>query len=103
LRAGQRIALDVTLRQTVPGAEGCQADVRLQYPMKKPVFWIIAVATEYYGLLAVKCVTVAKTLTVRLEFTLPDEGEYQLELRVNCDSYMGLAQCIDLDKIYVNN
>jgi pre-mRNA-splicing helicase BRR2 len=71
--------------------------------MKKPVYWMVAIRTMNWDTLAMKCVTVAKTLTVILEFTLPDEGEYELELRVDCDSYFGLDQCIELDTIYVDN
>jgi hypothetical protein len=100
LTDGERIILEVTLRQTAPGAEGCQADVRLSHPMKKPVYWMVAITTDYgWDTLAMKCVTVTKMLTVRLEFKLPNEGEYQLQLRVDCDSYRGLAQDVDLDKI----
>jgi hypothetical protein len=71
--------------------------------MKKSVFWMVYIMTKGWDTLAMKCVSVAKTLTVRLEFALPNKGEYQLELHVDCDSYMGLAQYIDLETIYVNN
>jgi hypothetical protein len=71
--------------------------------MKKPVYWMVDIETENGDVLATTFVTVAKALTVRLEFTLPEEGENQLYLRVDCDSYKGLAQCIGLDKIYIDN
>jgi hypothetical protein len=100
LRVGERIILEVTLRQTTPGAERCQADVRLQHPVKKPVYWMVHIMTKG-DVLAMAVVTVAKMLTVRLEFTLPEEGEYELKLRVECDSYKGLDQHMELDKIYV--
>jgi hypothetical protein len=103
LRAGERMILEVTLRQTVPGAERCEADVRLQHPMKKPVYWMVAIMTKQDYVLAMALVTVAKTLAVRLEFTLPEEGKYELVLAVDCDSYVGLSQCIDLDKIVVRS
>jgi pre-mRNA-splicing helicase BRR2 len=71
--------------------------------MKKPVNWRVAVMPEYEDFLAMELVTVAKALTVRLEFTLPEEGEYELVLRVDCDSYFGLSQCIWLDEIVVRS
>jgi hypothetical protein len=71
--------------------------------MKKPVYWMVAIMTADQDTLAQRFVTVAKTLTVRLEFTLAKEGEYQLRLHVDCDSYMGLTQFINLGKFYVDN
>jgi hypothetical protein len=103
LRAGKRIILEVTLHQTAPGAEGCQADVRLQHPMKKPVYWAVAIMTKLKHFLAMALVTVARTLAVRLEFTLPKEGQYELDLWVDCDSYMGLGRTIRLDEIVVRS
>jgi pre-mRNA-splicing helicase BRR2 len=69
--------------------------------MKKPVYWMVAIMTKGNNVLAMALVTVARTLAVRLEFTLPEEGQYELDLTVNCDSYRGLGQDVDLDKIYV--
>jgi pre-mRNA-splicing helicase BRR2 len=67
--------------------------------MKKPVYWMVSIETGDYEVVAMAFVTVAKTLAVRLEFTLPEEGEYELELWVDCDSYMGLRKYIDLETI----
>jgi hypothetical protein len=69
--------------------------------MKKPVYWIVYIMVEEEDVLAMALVTVAKTLAVRLEFTLLEEGQYELELWVDCDSYMGLGGCVDLGTIYV--
>jgi pre-mRNA-splicing helicase BRR2 len=71
--------------------------------MKKPVYWMVSIEIENGDVLAMAFVTVAKALAVRLEFTLPDEGEYELVLLVDCDSYMGLGQYMDLETIYVDN
>jgi hypothetical protein len=98
---GKRVILEGTLRQTTPGAKGGHADVRLQHPMKKPVYWMVAIMTKQGDVLAMALVTVASILAVRLEFTLPGEGPYELELCVDCDSYMGLKQYIKLDEIAV--
>jgi hypothetical protein len=100
LRAGEQIILEVTLRQTVPGAEGCQVDVWNHHPWKRPVKWWIGVLAR--GYVASEYVTVPKVLTVRLEFILP-QGTHELGLLVNCDSYMGLEQIIGLGKIVVSS
>jgi pre-mRNA-splicing helicase BRR2 len=73
--------------------------------MKKPVCWMLAIMTENEDedVLATALVTVAKTLAVRLEFTLPEEGKYELLLYVDCDAYMGLDQTIRLDEIVVRS
>jgi hypothetical protein len=71
--------------------------------MKKPVYWMVSIKTGDYEVVAMAFVTVAKTLAVRLEFTLPEEGKYELELCVDCDSYMGLSQFVRLDEIVVGS
>jgi hypothetical protein len=93
--------LEVILRQTVPGAEECQADVRLEHSTKKSVYWWVILKMEDDEL-AMKRVIVPKMRTVRLEFMLL-AGEYQLELEVECDSYMGLVYLIDLGKVSVRS
>jgi hypothetical protein len=103
LRVGKRVILEVTLCQTAPGAEGCQADVRPQHLMKKHVYWMVVITIKNDKVLAMALVTVAKTLAVRLEYMLPEEGQYELELWVDCDSYVGLKQCINLGKIVVRS
>jgi hypothetical protein len=52
--------------------------------------------------LASAYVTVPKVFTVRLEFMLL-QGTHELELSVNCDSYVGLEQIIGLGKIVVGS
>jgi pre-mRNA-splicing helicase BRR2 len=52
--------------------------------------------------LAHEYVSVPKTLTIKLGFMLP-KGTHFLSLYVNCDSYMGLEEDIDLDKIVVGS
>jgi hypothetical protein len=69
--------------------------------MKKPVYWVVSIETKNDDVLAMALVTVAKTLAVRLEFTLPKEGKYKLQLWVDCDSYMDFTGYIDLETIYV--
>jgi pre-mRNA-splicing helicase BRR2 len=71
--------------------------------MKKPVYWAVAIMTKLKHFLAMALVTVARTLAVRLEFTLPKEGQYELDLWVDCDSYMGLGRTIRLDEIVVRS
>jgi pre-mRNA-splicing helicase BRR2 len=101
LRAGKQIILEVNLRQTVPGAEGCQVHVAHPYPRKHPVRWWIGVRNESCWL-ATEYVPVPKTLTLRLGFMLP-EGTHKLRLYVNCDSYMGFDEKIELGKIVVGS
>jgi pre-mRNA-splicing helicase BRR2 len=103
LRAGKQIILEVNLRQTVPGAEGCQVHVAHPYPRKHPVKWWVGVCTWLRRLwLAHEYVSVPKTLTIRLGFVLP-EGTHKLTLYVNCDSYMGLEENINLGEIVVGS
>jgi hypothetical protein len=104
LSAGKQIILEVNLRQTVPGAEGCQVHVAHPYPRKHPVRWWVGVYIRWGGFrhwLAHEYVSVPKTLTIRLGFMLP-KGTHVLGLHVNCDSYKGLDKFIGLGVIVVD-
>jgi hypothetical protein len=101
LSASQQIILVVNLCQTVPGAERCQVEIADRYPRKHPVRWWIGVHI-WRGCLASEYVSVSKTLTLRLGFMLP-KGTHGLTLHVNCDSYKGLEENIELGKIVVGS
>lgn len=71
------------------------------YPAKKMAnWWIVVGNSATRQLLAIRKVTVRRTLTAKLEFTLP-QGEHQLKLYVICDSYSGADHDIALDPIVV--
>jgi hypothetical protein len=105
LRAGKQIILEVNLRQTVPGAEGCQVEIAHHYPRKYPVRWWVGVYDWSWSSrrwFAHEYVSVPKTLTIKLGFMLP-EGTHKLTLHVNCDSYVGLEETIELGEIVVGS
>ena len=71
------------------------------YPKKKLAnWWVVIGEPKTRQLLAIKKVTVHRSLAVRLEFSLP-QGQHALKLYVICDSYMGADHDIDLDSIDV--
>jgi hypothetical protein len=65
------------------------------------VKWWVGVSNQRCWL-ANAYVTVPETLTVRLEFVLP-QGMHQMSLTVDSDSYMGLKRDIELGDIFVGN
>jgi len=68
---------------------------------KKMVNWWVVVGEQSTRqLLSIKRVTVAKSLRVRLELTLP-KGPHALKLYVICDSYVGADHDINLEEIDV--
>ena len=77
-----------------------QAVVAPLYPKKKMVNWWLVVGDASRQLLAIKRVTVKRTLNVKLDVTLT-KGEHALKLYVICDSYMGADHDIDIDPIDV--
>jgi hypothetical protein len=105
LSAGKQIILEVNLRQTVPGAEGCQVDIAHPYPRRHPVRWWVGAYDSWISgspqWLATEYVSVPKTLTIKLGFMLP-RGTHFLSLYVNCDSYKGLDRIIGLGAIVVD-
>jgi pre-mRNA-splicing helicase BRR2 len=63
------------------------------YPIKKMENWWLVVAEESSKtLLAIKRITIGKSLNVRLEYTVPTPGEHELKLFLMSDSYVGVDQ-----------
>lgn len=101
--AGAPIILQVALARDVD--EDDESDdqnvVAPFYPSKKmPNWWLVVGDAASRQLLVIKRVTVNKSLSVKLEFTLP-KGTHSLKLYVICDSYIGADHDIGLDPIEV--
>jgi len=76
--------------------EAAEPDITVHapfYPAKKIENWWLVVAEEKArSLLAIKRVTVLKTLETRLEYVVPSAGTKDLTLFLMCDSYAGVDQ-----------
>ncbi|KAH7919595.1 Sec63-domain-containing protein [Leucogyrophana mollusca] len=71
------------------------------YPSKKMAnWWLVVGEPGTRQLLVVKRVTVNKSLSVKLEFSLP-KGTHTLKLYVICDSYVGADHDLSVDPIDV--
>lgn len=63
------------------------------YPTKKMENWWLVVGEESSKtLLAIKRITIGRSLNVRLEYTVPTPGEHELKLYLMSDSYVGVDQ-----------
>jgi pre-mRNA-splicing helicase BRR2 len=63
------------------------------YPVKKMENWWLVVGDEKAkALLAIKRVTISRSLNVRLEYTVPNPGKHELKLFLMSDSYVGVDQ-----------
>jgi pre-mRNA-splicing helicase BRR2 len=101
--AGAPIILQVALARDVDEDDGGddQTVVAPFYPSKKMAnWWLVVGDAASRQLLVIKRVTVSKSLSVKLEFTLP-KGTHSLKLYVICDSYIGADHDISLDPIEV--
>jgi pre-mRNA-splicing helicase BRR2 len=100
--AGAPITLKVGLARDVDeDDENDQTVVAPFYPLKKLAnWWLVVGDASSRQLLVIKKVTVTKSLTVKLEFSLP-KGLHSLKLYVICDSYLGADHDIALDPIDV--
>lgn len=80
---------------------GDQVVVAPFYPPSKMVHWWVVVGEpSTRQLLAIKRVTVKKSLTVNLEFTL-SQGTHDVKLYLICDSYLGVDHELKVDPIEV--
>ncbi|KAJ7709781.1 Sec63 Brl domain-containing protein [Mycena rosella] len=101
--AGAPIILQVNLTRDLDDDDdgGDQDVVAPFYPSKKMAnWWLVVGESSTRRLLAIKRVTVNKSLAVKLEITLP-KGTHSLKLYVICDSYLGADHDIGLDPIEV--
>lgn len=63
------------------------------YPVKKMENWWLVVGDESSKtLLAIKRITIGRSLNLRLEYTVPSPGEHHLKLFLMSDSYVGVDQ-----------
>jgi len=68
------------------------------YPGKKMENWWLVVAEEKTkSLLAIKRVTIARELKVKLEYVVPEPGRKGLTLFLMCDSYSGVDQSLGFE------
>ncbi|KIY53142.1 putative RNA helicase [Fistulina hepatica ATCC 64428] len=101
--AGAPIVLKVALARDVDedDEDDDQTVVAPYFPIKKITnWWVVVGEPSTRQLLAIKRVTVNKSLQVKLDFTLP-KGIHSLKLYVICDSYIGADHDITLDSIDV--
>ena len=102
-KSGVPIQLRVFLTADDDGEEdgGDQVVVAPFYPSSKMVHWWVVVGEpKSRQLLAIKRVTVKKSLTVNLDFTLT-QGSHDLKLYLICDSYVGVDHELKMDPIDV--
>ena len=104
LRAGEPIRMIVNLAQEAEEDEEVdQTVIAPMYPSKKMCnWWIVIGNTKTKQLLGIKKVTIAKTLSVKVDFQVEEEGHYDsLKLYLICDSYSGCDQDFKLEGIDV--
>ncbi|KAI1345118.1 Sec63 Brl domain-containing protein [Xylariaceae sp. FL0016] len=95
IQAGEPAYLNVRIERDVDEDDG-QVDTTVHapfYPAKKLENWWLLVGEESTKtLLAIKRVTISKSLQVKLEYTVPTPGKHDLKLFLMSDSYIGVDQ-----------
>jgi pre-mRNA-splicing helicase BRR2 len=101
--AGTPIYLNIDLTKDVDdeNENDDQVVVAPFYPLKTIAHWWLVIGQPTTRqLLAIKKVTISRSLSVKLDFTLP-KGSHTLKLFVICDSYFGADHDIPLPAIEV--
>lgn len=94
IRAGEPAYLNISIEREVDEDEEFDPTVHAPfYPVKKLENWWLVVGEENTKtLLAIKRVTIGRSLKVKLEFTVPTAGDHELKLFLMSDSYVGVDQ-----------
>ncbi|KAK2069378.1 hypothetical protein P8C59_003964 [Phyllachora maydis] len=95
LRAGEAAYIKISIEREMDG-DGDDFDPTVHapfYPGRKTENWWLVVGEESTKmLLAIKRVSIGRTLNARLEFTVPNPGKHKLKLFLMSDSYVGVDQ-----------
>lgn len=96
--AGNPAYLQIKLERDIDDDDMADTEIDLTvqapfYPSKKTENWWVIIGDEASKtLLAIKRVTIAKKLEMKLEFVVPTPGEHELKCYLMCDSYVGVDQ-----------
>jgi len=94
IMAGVPAHLNITIDRQLEEDEEPASEVHAPFfPADKSETWYLVVAEEATKtLLAIKRVTLGKSLTLRLEYTVPTAGQKELTCFLMSDSYVGVDQ-----------
>ncbi|EKD20717.1 uncharacterized protein L3040_006439 [Drepanopeziza brunnea f. sp. 'multigermtubi'] len=97
LTAGEPAYIKVKITRDVDDEdESAEVDTTVHapfYPTKKMENWWLVVGEESSKtLLAIKRITIGRSLTLKLEYTVPTPGKHDLKLFLMSDSYVGVDQ-----------
>lgn len=92
--AGSPAYLNVTIERQLEEDEEPNTVVHAPfYPAEKSENWWLVVGDEKSkNLLAIKRITIGRTLTTKLEYVVPTPGQHELTLYLMSDSYVGVDQ-----------
>ncbi|KAK3020100.1 hypothetical protein RJ639_003724 [Escallonia herrerae] len=93
VRAGEDIAMLVTLERDLEGRTEVGPVDAPRYPKtKEEGWWLVIGDTKTNKLLAIKRVPLQRKSKVKLDFTVGEPGKHTYTLYFMCDSYMGCDQ-----------
>ncbi|KAL9072568.1 MAG: hypothetical protein Q9157_005042 [Trypethelium eluteriae] len=93
-KAGEPVTLSVTVERALEEDEEVNTEVHAPFfPGKKTENWWLVVGEEKTkSLLAIKRITLGRTLETKLQFTPPEMGKREFTLYLMSDSYVGVDQ-----------
>ncbi|PVH88595.1 Sec63-domain-containing protein [Cadophora sp. DSE1049] len=96
ITAGDPSYIKIKITRDVDDEDSADVDTTVHapfYPGKKMENWWLVVGEESSKtLLAIKRITIGRSLNLRLEYTVPTPGEHDLKLFLMSDSYVGVDQ-----------
>ena len=94
ITAGAPAYVNVSIERELD--EGEEPNLKVHAPFfpveKSENWWLVVGEEKSNSLLAIKRVTVGRSLKTKLEYVVPDAGKHELTLYLICDSYIGVDQ-----------
>jgi pre-mRNA-splicing helicase BRR2 len=99
--AGRPSVVNISIQRELEEGEEAKTEVHAQFFIgsKSENWWVVIGEESTKNLLAIKRITIGKSLKMQLEYVVPNPGKHRLTLYLMCDSYLGVDQAPTFDVV----
>jgi pre-mRNA-splicing helicase BRR2 len=99
--AGRPSVVNISIQRELEEDEEAKTEVHAPFFIgsKSENWWVVIGEESTKNLLAIKRITIGKSLKMQLEYVVPNPGKHRLTLYLMCDSYLGVDQAPTFDVV----